>query len=80
MEDVSCRYSESKGYWMLSVMDGTGARDLGGRMGDQPEWLFAIRDAAKLSGNGWFTSHDTLIWFRMDSNNDLTEFIQWMVN
>lgn len=80
MDDLTCRYTESKGYWLLSVMDGTGTLDLNGPLGDQPSWLIAIRDAAKLSGDGWFSDSNVVVWFRMDYSNNLTEYVKWMVS
>lgn len=76
--DVSCRYTADDHHWQLTVM-GDSSRSRHGGSGSQPEWLLAIVDAARVSGRVWSGEGRIVVWFRVDLNNNLTEFIDWMV-
>jgi len=81
--DITCRYYETPTGWRLDCMDGGRRAPLQGEPGEQPEWLQVILDVARIGGHaatwpGANKEPTITVWFRIDRNNQLTEFIEWL--
>lgn len=81
--DTTCRYYADTTGWRVDMMDGGRSPPLRGELGEYPEWLAVILDVARIGGHivDW-TAPDTrqtqTMWFRIDGNHQLVEFVDWM--
>ena len=71
------RYQETGNRWQMAIYsyDNSNSRNEG-RLGDQPAWLRLILDVAKVGGHLTRMRDgppDRLLWFTIDSNNNLLE-------
>ena len=71
------RYQETGNRWQMAIYsyDNSNSRNEG-RLGDQPAWLRLILDVAKVGGHLTRMRDgppDRLLWFTIDSNNNLME-------
>ena len=79
--DTTCRYHADDSAWRLDRMDGGAAAPLRGAPGEEPEWLKTILDVARVGGHidvwpGSDGEPTRTVWFRVNHDNHLTEFIE----
>ena len=78
MNELEVRYQEHGGMWstITYTTDANGSSRNDGHLGYQPAWLRLILDVAKVGGHLKPLRDgppDTLLWFKMDSDNNLLE-------
>ena len=79
-DDTTCRYYADTTGWRVDMMDGGRSPPLRGELGEYPDWLAVILDVARIGGHitHWPGSDGRpthTVWFRVGSNNQLTEFV-----
>ena len=80
-DDTTCRYHADDSAWRLDRMDGGREPPLRGAPGEEPEWLKTILDVARVGGHidvwpGSDGEPTRTVWFRVNHDNHLTEFIE----
>lgn len=81
--DTTCRYYTDGLSWRVDFMDGGRTPTLRDTCGAEPEWLRRILDVARVGGHigAWRDPAGRTTqsaWFRIDANNQLTEFVTWI--
>lgn len=82
-DDTTCRYYADHAGWRLDAMDGGRSPPLRGELGEYPDWLAVILDVARIGGHiavweGPDKRPTQTMWFRIDKQHQLVEFVDWM--